>query len=552
MLNLMNMLSSTLFENAGSIGTYETVEPYEEYLKNSSVDIDEEKFTETPLISIVIEGTNSFLAKSVDSMKKQTYASWELIVAGGNYSYSDSRIRTFADGDIAKAAELASGDFIIFIAAGDVLDENALAVLVHAVCENKDADAFYTDEDVLLGNERTAPVFKPAYSPNTLLSYNFIGRLFMVSKNLYDKCGGIKGFTESDEYDYVLRVCDSAVHIVHVSDVLISRYETPKAFDTELAIDSVNKTLSRRGIEGYAVCGLWTGSVHTHYILNCNRTCEIILYGADTADKLREWLELVEDVTCNRAYHITIASQSVSDTKLIRYENALMNNNAALVMRFPPSESFASMCNKCAFQANADMIVFMSCDVSPVTADWIEALEEIAQRRDIGTVSPIILTPDNCIASAGNVIGLQGWWGVPYYMEKRKFTDTRMNRFINSMRDISISNMDCFMISSEMFFEIGGFDESYHGRAAIAELCMRLMWKYKRNIYTPYARIQGIPEQFSVPDDEDFERSYDVLRKYLKNGDLYYNRAYDPALFTPTVAGLPYQAVKLNPMQRGN
>ena len=549
MLEFMNLISEIFCENGNSADEYQTQEAYDKYLQNISYSVNDAEFTVSPVFTVIIDSKGRACASCVDSLKKQTYSAWEAVIIGTDYIYSDPRIHTFNNSDLSQLCDVISGDFLCFANSEDVLDENALMLTARAICESPDADAFYTDEDEIKDGVRTAPVFKPVYSPDTLLSYNYIGKLFFTSKELFTGCGGIKDLSAAGMYDYTLRACDSAAHVVHISAVLISSGKKGDAVKRDFAIRSLNTVLTEKGLNGYAVGGLWDGSFHTHYVMPKKYRCEIILYGANSADKLREWLELAEDVTCTETYGITVASHGTEDTMLIRYENALMNNSAAKVMRFPSSVGFSSMCNECVSLTNADVYIFISCDVFPLIPDWIDAMTEFAQRRDVGTVSPLILTPDTRITEAGNVIGLQGWWGTPYYLENRKFTDARMNRFINTVRNISLGGMNCIMTSGAVFTELRGFDESFTGRAAIAEYCIRASRKYRKNIYTPFSCLQGTPQQFTVPEQQDMQRTYDVLRPYLTQGDPYFSNAYNPAIFTPTVAENPYHGAKLNPMQ---
>lgn len=553
LIGFINALSGIFFENGNEEGEYESHEPYEEYIAQAdNIEVDEKNFTVTPLISVVLYETDRAMTKNtVESLKNQTYKSWELIIVSDeSRSFEDSRIHLFkGQTDIARGADSASGDYIIFMNSGDELREYALSLLVQTMCEHPQADAFYSDEDIIKNSIRTSPTFKPDYAPDNLLSHNYIGRMFAVTKQLYNVCGGLSAFDPASEFDYVLRACDEADEVVHIPNVLYSRFSVPKQAESQHGCSAVNNALAKKGINGFCTSGLYKGSFHAHYLSPKKRRCEIIVFGVTDTDSLINCLETIEDVTDIENYGITVISCGAGDTRLIRYENALTNNSAAKVMRFSPDTSFAAACNACALSTTADMLTFLSCDTVPLSPDWLESMAELCERRDVGTVSPLVVTRDERTVSAGNVVGLRGWWDVPYYMEQVRYSDARMNHIINTQREVSLSNMDCFMISNDIFSEINGFDESFNGRAAIVELCTRLMWKHRRNIYTPFVKMLSTPHSFNAPDEEDMVRSYDVLRNMLINGDRYFNINYDPALIIPTVAKSPYQAVKLNPMQ---
>lgn len=547
----INMVSEMFFDTNVSYGKYEAKEPYSDYIAATALNIDMKSFTKNPIISIVLNGNEKQdIDATVSSVQAQTYSGWELVIISNDaYNYADSRIMSFGKtSDISQAVSMCSGEYLFFMDSGDTLVNYALAALVESICKHPDADAFFCDEDIWENGVRSAPTFKSVYSPDTLLSYNCIGKFFAVSSNLYFRCEGLDGFDPSSEYAYTLKACDAASHVVHIDNVMYTRKSAPQQVPCESGIRAINSTLRKKGIDGFATSGLFGSSFKVHYIIPESYRCEIFVYGATTAEELRNCLEIIEDVTFTDAYSITVMSKNTTDTKLLRYENALTNNSAANVRRFSPNTSFAKMCNDCAFSSNADLFVFLPVNTVPLMPDWINALAELALRRDAGTISPLVITPDERILSAGNVIGTQGWWNVPYYMEQIKYTDKRMNEFINVMRNVSLSNMDCFMVSNGAFSELNGFDESFIGKAAIADLSIRLMWKYRKNIYTPFVRMQSAPAPFTEPNYDDRIRTYDVLRSFLIHGDAYYSRAYDMAYILPTVAKTPYQAIKLNPM----
>ena len=431
---------------------------------------------------------------------------------------------------------------------GDLLVDFALEVLVQNITDNPQGEAFYSDEDILVDGQRTSPRFKPDYSPDKLLSTNYIGRMFAVRTELYNKCGGLTGKDDASEFDYVLRACDDATLVIHIAMVLYSRNISADCIPNDKGIEYVNNALKQRGTAGFATCGLVANTFHAHYLVPRTHKCEIIVFGAQSAEELMNCVDTIEDVTSSKDYHISVISSGVTDTNLIRYENALKNNKAAKIMRFSKEKSFAAMCNDCAVSTNADELIFIQSDIVPYTPDWIESLGELAMRRDVGIVSPLVATNDNRVVSAGNIIGLQGWWGVPYYGEQIKFTDERMNSFINTQRDVSLPNFDCFMISNSSFADAGGFDESFKGRSTIVEFSIRLMWKYRRCIYTPFVKMLTELHEYPKPDKNDELRTYDVLRTELINGDRYYNRNFDYASLKPRVAIVPYPAAKINPI----
>lgn len=69
-----------------------------------------------------------------------------------------------------------------------MLSENALYENVKALNRNRNLDFIYSDEDKLdMQGKRQDPHFKADYSPDTLLSMNYICHLAVIRKTLIEK-----------------------------------------------------------------------------------------------------------------------------------------------------------------------------------------------------------------------------------------------------------------------------------------------------------------------------------------------------------------------------
>ena len=69
-----------------------------------------------------------------------------------------------------------------------LLAPHALAYVCEAINQYPQADVFYSDEDKIdEGGRRSHPFFKPDWSPDTLLSLNYICHLFVIRRDLADR-----------------------------------------------------------------------------------------------------------------------------------------------------------------------------------------------------------------------------------------------------------------------------------------------------------------------------------------------------------------------------
>ncbi|WP_016752093.1 glycosyltransferase family 2 protein, partial [Leptospira kirschneri] len=187
------------------------------------------EFVYSPLLSILVPVYNTrldHLKEMVDSVVSQSYTNWELILIDdaspdekpGNYleerSKADSRIlyfRSDKNGGISlttqKAFECSKGEYIAFLDHDDRLSKNALSIVVKTLQEEKNRPEFlYSDE---IFQSKIPGIFslsaKPEFSPEKLVSHNYICHFVVVSKNLIYRMGGIReGYDGSQDHEFAL------------------------------------------------------------------------------------------------------------------------------------------------------------------------------------------------------------------------------------------------------------------------------------------------------------------------------------------------------------
>jgi hypothetical protein len=123
--------------------------------------------------------------------------------------------------------------FLGILVAGDELSCDAMLELSVTSGMHRDCDCFYSDE--LCVNPSTGVVeefFKPQWSPDLLLSTNYIGRFWCASRELLERTEAtVTDLLNLGEYDIVLRCTEQSRGIRHIPSVLCRT--TPTALDGE-------------------------------------------------------------------------------------------------------------------------------------------------------------------------------------------------------------------------------------------------------------------------------------------------------------------------------
>jgi len=262
---------------------------YEHWLKNNKItkkrrkEIKDElkELNYLPLISIIMPVYNvevKWIKKAITSIKNQIYTNWELCIADDastnpkliKYLKSLEKGKKIKvvfrkkNGHISEASnsalKLATGEFVALMDNDDVIPPHALAEVVKVLNQKRNTDFVYSDEDkITIRGRRLEPSFKPDWSPDLLLSTNYLSHLSVIRKKLIDSVGGFrKGYEGSQDYDLFLRVTEKTDNIEHIADILYSWRKIPgstattydqKGYANRASIMALEDTIKRRRLD---------------------------------------------------------------------------------------------------------------------------------------------------------------------------------------------------------------------------------------------------------------------------------------------------------------
>jgi glycosyltransferase involved in cell wall biosynthesis len=181
------------------------------------------------------------LDKTIQSVRSQTWTSWELCIAFAdktnteNLDYliqaakDDERIKLVVlddnegiSGNSNKALGLATGEFICLLDHDDELSPWSLFDMASHIRNNPDADFLYSDKDCTnsSGSIRMNPLFKPEWSPEMLYSVNYLTHFNVIRRKAVQLAGGWNSETDgAQDWDLFLRVSEKCRRILHVPSI---------------------------------------------------------------------------------------------------------------------------------------------------------------------------------------------------------------------------------------------------------------------------------------------------------------------------------------------
>jgi hypothetical protein len=133
-------------------------------------------------------------------------------------------------GGLADAGiDACDAGWLAVLAPGDRLEPQSLALVALHLGEHPETDLLYSDEDKqdTASGLRWDPFFKPDWSPDLILSIDYLGPLTFIRRSLLKQVGGLAAAPPGAEtYDLALRATEVTEAIAHLPHVLVSRPQT--------------------------------------------------------------------------------------------------------------------------------------------------------------------------------------------------------------------------------------------------------------------------------------------------------------------------------------
>lgn len=526
------------------------------------------RFAKAPLVSVAAPLYNTpprFLRQLLRSMRRQTYANWELILADASDAdggavrrivqhMRDPRVRYLRlaeNGGIARntnaALAAAQGEYLALLDHDDVLAPNALYEAVKAVNEQQ-ADFIYSDEIVLDAALRRLCEyhFKPDFAPDTLRGCNYITHLAVFSRALLARAGGGERpeFDGAQDYDLILRLTERAERIVHIPKVLYwwrshggstARDIEAKPYAVAAGAAAVSAQLERLGLNGAAqpVPGC-PGAYRVRYAITRPGRVSVLIPNKDHRADLARCLEsLYRNAGWDDLEVLVLENNSTEPETFACYEQLPGQYPGCRVLRYEGDFNFSAINNFGARHAAGAHLLLLNNDIEVETPGFVREMLGYSQRPDVGAVGAKLFYPDDTVQHAGVIIGIGGSAGHSHKCHPRGNAGD-LYRLATTQNFCAVTGA-CLMVKKELYERFGGLDEATFAVAYNdVDFCLRLWQSGLLNVMTPFAaathyesKSRGDDTQCGGEKQARYERERAAFRaRYadlLRRGDPYYN-----------------------------
>lgn len=489
-----------------------------------------------PVISLLTPVWNprpEILKSTIRSVLAQTYDQWELCVvdAGSDdevkqllhrFERADNRIHVKSveqnlgiSGNTNLAFDMAKGDYVGFLDQDDTLAPFALFELVKCIHDSPDADFIYSDMDRIDANDaRLNPLFKPEWSPEIMLSTNYVLHFRVVRSSILRALGGLRSEAEkAEDWDLILRLSERTTHVRRIPKILYHWRQSPvSAAASGLRIKPVAIGGQMRVISEFMARNKMAGSVQYDRSGSFRIKWEahqlpftsIVVYSPEIDSALERCIESIGEEPRFKTYEVIVVTTSSGEPK---------HRARTRVVRICESD-FASASNLGVRSSRGEVLIFLDRHAEIVSRDWLEEIVGWAMQPPIGAVGcKLISRKQRRIIHGGVVIGLPG-----YLFEGAREKSWTPLGHTEWYRDLTAVSGACLATRREIFEELGGFNAA-SGASPDIEYCLSARKKNYRILCTPFAKLI-----LDGCDCRSFDtRTIPTTADLIQSGDPYYN-----------------------------
>jgi ADP-heptose:LPS heptosyltransferase/GT2 family glycosyltransferase len=427
------------------------------------------------------------------ALAAQLYRDWHLLIVT-NFQEPEG-LRTIVDRiglrhqvTIQPTADtsFAAPGLVGMLFPGDELGCDALAEVAIAQGLYPETDLFYADEDRISPSSlQREPFFKPDWSPDLLLSTNYIGRPWFVTAELLVKSGiTIQALTAPHgDYDTLLR-CTELTSRIHHLPKLLSRRDDDEAADQEAERRVLVAAASRRNIAAEVLPGCISGTWRLKRTTPVKGKVSIIIPTCAAHGYIATCLKTLRANTVYRNFEILCIDNIPPDQPEWK---AYIRLGADKVVEIPGPFNWSRFNNRAAELADGEFLLFLNDDIEVQQEDWLDALLEHAARPEVGIVGPQLLYPNRKVQHAG--IFLTELGAGRHSFRFLGEDDPGYFGLALTQRNVIGVTGACMLVRRDTFDRIGRFDEAHEVVNNDVDCCLRTWRAGLSIVYTPYAQL---------------------------------------------------------------
>jgi len=341
-------------------------------------------------------------------------------------------------------------------------------------------DVIYADDDTIdVHGRRTRPRFKPQWSPELLLSTDYVGPFVAVGRRAARAVVQKGDPPPVSLYETLVRLVDTDVHVERVPDVLVSLAAPPPS-DDAVGAEVVRAVARRRGSSA-EVSSIGGGRRRVVWKPSARPKVSAVITTGLREDLLINLLESVAEHTSHEHLEIVVVNSGEGD---LERAQRWLDGFEHRVVRAPGPFNYSAANNIGARAATGDYLLFLNDDVEVRTANWIERLVGQAEQPGVGIVGVLLVYPSGHVECAGVVLDPSR--GMPKtQLHLHPQASGGSEHLLELTRNTVAVSTACALLPTALFREVGGFDEGLVMELGDIDLSLRIWHAGRRVVWTP-------------------------------------------------------------------
>ncbi len=294
-----------------------------------------------------------------------------------------------------NALDRTNGDWTGLIECGDTLPREALSIYQEIIRHHPQAEIIYSDEDCLArdGQSRHSPFFKPDWSPELLLSVNYLAHAIFRRDVI---CAAAQA--SPDFEDAVYQCAQNSACIVHVPKILYHRREKDgnTCTDHPPQVATIRAHLLRQGLDEVSIQSPQRGVMHATWSFP-KRPVSIIILTRDRVEHLKRCVQSILERTRYPDFEILLVENNSQEPETLAYYETLRRSPQVRILEWQGEFNYSAANNYGARQARGELLLFLNNDVEAIDSGWLEEMARWVSRPDIGVVGAKLIYPNGSI-----------------------------------------------------------------------------------------------------------------------------------------------------------
>ncbi|HEV2773115.1 MAG TPA: glycosyltransferase [Thermoleophilaceae bacterium] len=411
-------------------------------------------------------------------------------------------------------------DYGVLVRAGDVLEPDALLGIAVTAALTGYPDLVYADHDLIDGlGRRSSPRFKPQWSPELLLSTDYVGPFVALGRDAARAALAAEGAPPSAIYEVLLRLLEADPHVERVPDVLVSLADSDPP-DDEHEAELVRAAVRRRGSSG-DVRPLGPGRRRVTWEPTAWPKVSAVITTGLREDLLVKLLASMHEHTSYEQLEIVVVNSGEGDLELAR---PWLEGLEHRIIRAPRPFNYSAANNIGAKAATGEYLLFLNDDVEVLTPRWIERLVGQVQQPGVGKVGVKLVYPSGHVEHGGVLLGSPS--EPPRTQLHLHAPGTGGSEHLLELaRNSAAVGTACAIVSARFFWDLGGFDEDLVMAFNDIDLSLRVWNAGRRVVWTPEVILTHHcrASRGDAPWPADLERFQRRWEPLLRSGDPFFN-----------------------------